>query len=303
MRVRGFDWWWDATWNPVGGCLPVSPGCTNCYAAQVAGTKTWPYANSAGVHNGVTVVRDKRRIFNGKLTAAPAFHKSWTWPLTCPGAKHPKLGPGKPSLIFVGDMADLFYKRPDKIITRVCATIALSAHIGELLTKRTPRMADYFAALDSRTVARWQPKLWPGFSAENQEWFDRRWADMRPLAEAGWFVFVSIAPMLGPVTLPDDFLAQRTWVIVSGEQRVPGTRPRPMKRQWARDVREQCAQAGIPFFMKQMANGAPIPPDLRKLRQFPDDAGAAGASTTTRRRPPAHQLTVASNSKKGKAEG
>jgi protein gp37 len=117
-------------------------------------------------------------------------------------------------------MADLFYKRPDKIITRVCATIALSAHIGELLTKRTPRMAHYFAALDPRTVALWQPKLLLGFSAENQEWFDRRWADMRPLAELGWFIFVSLAPMIGPVRLPPDLLAlgRRAWVIVAGEQ-------------------------------------------------------------------------------------
>jgi protein gp37 len=219
---RGWDWWWDpgGTWNPFGGCLAISPGCTNCYAAQVAGTKTWPYAGSAGVHNGVTIVKAKRRIFNGAVTTAPDFHKTWTWPLTWPGTKHPKLGPGKPSLIFVGDMADLFYKRPDKIITRVCATIASSDHIGELLTKRTRRMAEYFTALDPRTVARWQPHLWLGFSAENQEWFGRRWADMRQLAERGWFIFVSIAPMIGPVILPDDFraLGKRTWVIVAGEQ-------------------------------------------------------------------------------------
>ena len=38
------------------------------------------------------------------------------------------------------------------------------------------------------------------------------------LANAGWFVFTSIAPMIGPVTLPDDFLGKRTWVIVAGEQ-------------------------------------------------------------------------------------
>src|SRR5262249_58310217 len=130
-------------------------------------------------------------------SGATEFHRSWTWPITLPGGKHPKLGPGAPSLIFVGDMADLFYKRPDKIISRVCATLSLSAHIGLLLTKRTRRMAEYFAALDPRTVVRWQPKLWPGFSAENQEWFDRRWADMRTLAEARWFCFVSIPPMLG----------------------------------------------------------------------------------------------------------
>jgi protein gp37 len=266
----GRDWWWDATWNPVGGCLPVSPGCTNCYAAQVAGTKTWPYPNSAGVHNGVIVVRGKRRIFNGKLTAAPDWHRLWTMPLEWRGAKHPKLGPGRPSLIFVGDMADLFIAdRSNKIITRVCATIALSNHIGLLVTKRTQRMAEYFATLDPRTVRRWQPKLWLGFSAENQEWFDRRWADMRSLADAGWFVFVSVAPMIGAVTLPSDFLAlgPRVWVIVAGEQG-PHDRCRDMNLMWARSVRDQCKSASIPFFLKQLARGAPIPPDLQ-IREFP----------------------------------
>jgi protein gp37 len=156
----GYDWWWDQPWNPIGGCLAASPGCQNCYAAQVAGTKTWPYAGSAGVHDGVTVVRGKRRIFNGKITEAPDWHPQWTWPLRWPGAKHPKLGPGRPSLIFVGDMSDLFYEdRPKEIIDRVCATIALSDHIGLLVTKRTQRMTEYFAALDPRTVRRWQPKL------------------------------------------------------------------------------------------------------------------------------------------------
>jgi protein gp37 len=76
--------------------------------------------------------------------------------------------------------------------------------------------------------------------------------------------------MLGSVTLPPNFLApgQRTWVIVSGEQRVPGTRCRDMDPDWGRAVRNQCKEAGIPFFMKQMAKGAYIPPDLQ-IRQFP----------------------------------
>jgi protein gp37 len=269
---QGDDAWWDVTWNATGGCTPESPGCTNCYAAQIAGTKTWPYAGSAGVHDGVTVVKDRRRIFNGKITAAPPGHPLWTWPLRCSGARRPKLGPGRPSLIFVGDMSDVFHEgRPDAIIERVCGTIATSDHIGLLLTKRARRMADYLTAQSLATVRRWQPKMWLGFSAERQREFDRRWADMRRLADAGWLVFVSIAPMIGPVALPLDFLAlgPRAWVIVAGEQ---GKHEycRDMDPNWARATRDQCATASIPFFMKQMPKPErnPIPPDLQ-IRQFP----------------------------------
>lgn len=28
--------WTEATWNPVGGCTIISPGCTNCYAMRLA---------------------------------------------------------------------------------------------------------------------------------------------------------------------------------------------------------------------------------------------------------------------------
>jgi protein gp37 len=167
-------------------------------------------------------------------------------------------------------MADLFHEgRPDEVIERVRATIAVSDHIGQLLTKRTQRMAAHFTALDPRTVRRCQPKLWLGFSAERQRELDQRLPDMLRLADTGWFTFVSVAPMLGPVKLPADFLAlgPRTWVIVAGEQG-PHAMCRDTDPMWARRVREQCEDAGIPFFMKQMAKGASIPPDLQK-RQFP----------------------------------
>jgi protein gp37 len=166
-------------------------------------------------------------------------------------------------------MADLFYKRPTAVIDRVCATIALSDHIGLLLTKRTRRMAEYFAAQSPRTVRRWQLQLMLGFSAERQQEFDSRWADVRPLANADWMTFVSLAPMIGPVRPPDDFLAlgSRTWVIVAGEQG-PHARCRDMDPDWARAVRDQCKEAGVRFFLKQMAKGAPIPPDLQ-IREFP----------------------------------
>jgi protein gp37 len=269
--MAGLDWeYWDYTFNILGGCKAISPGCRDCYAAQIAGTKTWPWEGSADIYNGVTVVVDKRRVFNGEVGRAPAGHPLWMKPLRLSPAKKPKLGDGKPSLIFVQDMGELFYEKHSATdITRVCETVALSSHIGLLLTKRTARMSNHLTKQSRLTVRQWQKKLWCGFSAEDQECFDQRWADVRLLAQAGWFVFVSIAPMLGAVTLPADFLAlgKRTWVIVGGEQGKK-TRARPMDPAWARAIYAQCKAAGIPFFMRGMHTGADIPLDLG-IRKFP----------------------------------
>src|SRR5262249_40323353 len=149
----------------------------------------------------------------------------WNFPTIWSGAAHPKLGRGMPSLIFVASMSDLFYeKHPTNIATKVCARIAMSRHIGLILTRRAQRMAEYFSGLDARTVRRWQPKMWLGFSAEDQQRFDERWPHMRTLAEEGWLTFVSLAPMIQPVVLPSDFLALGSWVIVSGEIRTKHVR-------------------------------------------------------------------------------
>jgi protein gp37 len=87
------------------------------------------------------------------------------------------------------------------------------------------------------------------------------------LAERGYLVFVSIAPILDRVVLPDDFLRLGRWVIVNGEEG-PHHVIRPMEASWARAVRDQCRAAGIPFFLRGMGGKRPIPPDLQ-IRQFP----------------------------------
>jgi protein gp37 len=273
--ARRYDWW-DKTWNPVGGCRPVSDGCKFCYAAKQAATLHQEATASRRVvplyAGTVKRVKGGRYVFNGRLTALKPGHKGWTWPLRWSGARRPLLGPNKPSLIFVGDMTDVFVEnRPKSDIDRTLGTIALSEHIGMVLTKRPNRVAEYFSAaqLSSSAISRWQQHLWLGFSAERQTEFDLRWPPMRDLAASGWIVFVSIAPMLARVTLPPDFLAlgARAWVIVSGEQG-PHQLCRDMDPDWARAVRDQCAAVGVPFFCKQMARREPFQPDLY-VRQFP----------------------------------
>jgi protein gp37 len=257
--------WWDATWNVVAGCDPASTGCKFCYAARLAATTQT--AHRIALYEETTEWVRGRAVFNGNLTALDPRHADWTWPLKWPGAEQPLLGTGKPSLIFVGDMTDIFHeKRSPEIIDRVVSVIAASRHIGLLCTKRSDQMAAYFTAerLSPKTVARWQKRLWLGFSSERQTEFDQRWMHMRKLADAGWVVFVSLAPLLAPIVLPPDFLSfgGQCWAICSAEQ---GAEARPMDFDWARAIRDQCAAERVPFFM---LSKKVLPPDLL-IWQFP----------------------------------
>jgi protein gp37 len=267
------DWWWDWTWTPVSGCRPVSDGCKYCWSLPWLKCHTW---QTETVYTGaIEEAVDSSVRWTGDATALRPGDPMWNFPLTTfrDGVVNPALGPGKPNLIFAVVDGDLFLEgRPTEDINRVCRTLVASKHLGLLCSKYIRQMVDHLALLDPRSVPRWQSKLLLGFSAENQEWFDRRWEDVRPLAEAGWFVYVALSPLLGPVTLPPDFLAlgQRTWVVVYGEcNRWEPERCRLMEADWVRAILKQCRDPGIPFFLRGMHTGAYIPPDLVNVRQFP----------------------------------
>jgi protein gp37 len=272
MAIPKAPAWWDASWNPIGGCMAVSPACKNCYAAHLS-ARAW---KQFPLYRQTTEYVRGKPVFNGELTVLPPEHRSWLWPLQWRGADDPLLGPGQPSLIFVGDMSCLFHEqRPATVIHQVVSAVAGSKHIGLLLTKRPQVMAEYFLAPDSDRRKSWRARFWLGFTAERQREFDARWPLMRELPQRGWIVFVSVAPMLGPVTLPPDFLAygNRVWIICGGEQ---GANARFTDPDWARALRDQCAAAGVPFFMLQMGRGQHIPLDLF-IRQFPYVGSASKA--------------------------
>ncbi|MHC4573225.1 MAG: DUF5131 family protein, partial [Planctomycetota bacterium] len=58
--------------------------------------------------------------------------------------------------------------------------------------------------------------------------------------------FISFEPLLGPI--PNIDFEGIDWVIVGGES---GPGARPMKPEWAIDIRDQCLAADVPFFFKQ----------------------------------------------------
>jgi protein gp37 len=203
--------WTDATWNPVTGCTKVSPGCAHCYAETFA------------------------ERFRG--VAGHPFEQGFDLALRPERLELP-LAWKRPRLIFVNSMSDLFHEDvPTDYVARVFDTMRMaSQHRFQLLTKRPQRAAELAPVLP------WPENVWMGVSVENQRWTCRV-DQLREIPAA--VRFLSCEPLLGPLELD---LKGIHWVIAGGES---GPRARPMKPDWVRGIRNQCAAAGVPFFFKQ----------------------------------------------------
>lgn len=125
--------WTDATWNPITGCSVVSPGCTNCYAMHLAGTRLRNHPS----RTGLTRESAGRHVWNGQVR----LNEEWL---------QQPIQWKRPRRVFVCAHGDLFHESvPDEWITRVFAVMALSPqHTFQVLTKRAKRM---FAFLIQRT--------------------------------------------------------------------------------------------------------------------------------------------------------
>lgn len=203
--------WTEATWNPVTGCTKVSPGCAHCYAETFA---------------------ERFRGVPGHPYEQGFDLKLWPERLELP------LKWRRPRLVFVNSMSDLFHEDiPVGFIAQVFDTMRRAEqHTFQVLTKRPERARLLAAELP------WPSNVWMGVSVENQRWVTRI-AHLRELPAA--VKFLSCEPLLGPLRLD---LNGIDWVIVGGES---GHRARPMGVAWAREIRDQCLGAGVPFFFKQ----------------------------------------------------
>jgi len=100
--------------------------------------------------------------------------------------------------------------------------------------------------------------VWFGVTAENQEHYDRRW----PIAAQvkAKIRFVSYEPALGPLDIRRLGEPCPDWMIVGGESG-PGTRSFDLA--WASNLIDQCRDAGVAVFIKQLgrnpvADGRPL---------------------------------------------
>ena len=155
----------------------------------------------------------------------------------------------EPKRIFVCSWSDFFHEdvQPDLRILAWTIMRNNPRHTFLLLTKR-PENIKYMILSD---WFKQSPNIWLGVTAENQEMAELRIPLMLQVPAARHFV--SAEPLLGPLDL-SKHMGFIDWVIVGGES---GPNFRPMKEEWALDIRDQCIAEGVPFFFKQWAGVNP----------------------------------------------
>lgn len=237
--------WTEKTWNPVRGCVKVSPGCKHCYAEAFA------------------------ERFRG--VAGHPYERGFD-PRAAPDQLEAPLHWRKPSTVFVNSMSDLFGEFvPDEYIAATFAVMAVTQrHVYQVLTKRSARLDAWFMwaqndtphgaatackaagyeLLRHRGMDPGSGGVWPlpnvhlGVSVEDKKYGLPRIDHLRRVPAA--VRFLSIEPLLEDLGEID--LTGIHWVIVGGES---GPGARPMHPDWVRPIRDQCIAAKVPFFFKQ----------------------------------------------------
>ncbi len=247
--------WTTSTFNPWAGCAKVTPGCANCYAER----SMFPRLN--GIKWG--------RYTERHIMSDDYWRRLASW------NRKAALKP-EPTFVFCGSLCDVLDEDapPDQRERLWVAIRKTPALTWLLLTKREQNVD-----LLPRTLP---ANLWLGMTAENQEYLLRRGNVLSGVSAT--VKFLSVEPMLGPIDLFKlDNPKAIDWVIVGCESKAGR---RPMNLHWARDVRHQCSELGIRFFMKQAEISGAVTDDIE---QFPEDL-------RVREYPPALRASIVSGS-------
>ena len=277
--------WAEKSWNPVTGCTPVSAGCANCYAKRMAQRLRGRAGYPADDPFRVTLHPDKldeplhwrkpRRVF--VCSMSDLFHKDVPDEYLIRVFDVMRSG----GLAIYGSHTFLVLtKRPERM-KDFCERLRFdgSGNAGK------GRM---WLAKDEATRDGWRPMgghgctpanhIHLGVSISNQPDADK----MLPflLQTPAAVRFVSYEPALAGIEIAEYLrswcpecerpllggkhfrgrscgtchaeTARLDWIICGAET---GPGARPMDLDWARSVRDQCAEAGVPFFFKRDSDG------------------------------------------------
>lgn len=288
--------WTDATWTPIRArravplpdaepgdlaeakvgwhCEHASEGCRFCYAESMNKRLGTGLAFKPGHRKDVEIFIDD------KLLEQPRRWKRGRTIFVCSMTD-----------LFADFVTDAMI---DRVVAEMAWN---PQHRFQVLTKRPERMRAYFEALPERQrdlacdsgldcVALPLPNVWLGTSVEDQRAAAARIPHL--LATPAAVRFLSCEPLIGPVDLtalpfpkacecPKDKptlnalnasvycagccegpermdLGTIGWVIAGGES---GHGARPMHPDWARALRDQCADEEVPFLFKQWGEWVP----------------------------------------------
>lgn len=308
MAERSNIEWCDSTWNPWIGCTKISPACDHCYAERNFDHRLHVVQWGAGQARKRT--GDDNWKKPGKWNAKPFYECEVCGLRTdnpmraqCNGP-HRSQHMWKPARrrVFCASLADwLDNEVPVEWLVDLLDLIRSTPNLDWLLLSK--RIGNWRKRIDAviREIDGDDPcelkswllawiddstprNVWLGATICNQAEADRDIPKL--LAVPATVHFLSIEPMLGPINLekpmPGPDLDQgggqmicRPWLIQSGIDWVicggeSGPHARPMHPQWARDLRDQCAAAGVPFLFKQWGEWSPggihVPIGTRAIR-------------------------------------
>ena len=255
MGLSGIAWT-DFTINGWEGCTKISPGCENCFAKD---RDDWIHK---GAHWGPGAPRKRMAVDYWKNPAK--------WERAAANAK-------RMMSVFAFSLADICDPEGLELERkRFWEKVDLSSRLRWLILTKRPEL--WPANLPPKWFDGWNG-VWLGFTAENQEMWDKRLFFHHKVPQSHNRGFASLEPLLGPIDIRTLDPIGVDWVIIGGES---GKRARPMDLDWVRRIIGDCQAQNIPVFVKQMGavwaakhrlSGAAEdpkewPPDLR-IREFP----------------------------------
>lgn len=288
--------WTHHTFNPWWGCVKVSPACGHCYAGALAkrfGFDIW----------GMDA---PRRFFGDAHWDEPL---RWDRAAQKAGERH-RVFCGSMCDV-MEDRPQFPMRNADLHSCRwsLYDRIERTPHLDWLLLTKRPQ--NFVRFLPSEWLCDPRPNVWGMTTVESAEYLWRVEELLKtPFAVRG----LSLEPLLGALDLtwqlrvwrcsecgeahneadgrwrwngkdwehhhgyPVGHVPSRPfgpcldWVIAGGES---GPHARPSHPDWFRSIRDQCAEAGVPFFMKQICEkGKPVPfsafPADLQIREYPE---------------------------------
>jgi len=268
--------WTEQTWNPVTGCTKVSEGCAHCYAEGVA-NRFWGDRKFGDVQfhpeRLEQPLRRRKPTMYFVNSMSDLFHEDISFEVIAAILGIIAITPHHTYQILT--------KRPYRML-EFFSWLRFSdgdpwteCHFQAL---QNDNEAEVIHKYDAKPTYEWPlPNLWLGVTCENQRTADERiplllqtpaavrFLSCEPLLEAVDIDFENIAvgfveDQMATVGwdqskygMWEDFSPSELlhWVIVGGES---GAKARPCDIAWIRSIVEQCKEAEVPCFVKQLGS-------------------------------------------------